>query len=164
MEKYNDELLTPANYELLAKEYSKSMKKNIKFVEIKIDETKKFELKNDILSNSNIISNCLNYLKKCNLKQNKKTILNELCNTYNKHKNFINTLNIDAIPINGIGKNYCACLVIIINCCTNSLNTILQIKDYLNDEEAQNYFEQIQLLSKIINQTTQMFGVCKYRE
>ncbi len=164
MEKYNDELLTPENYELMAKEYSKSIKKNIKFVEIKIDDNKKQELKNNIFFNSIIISNCLNYLKKCYLKSNKKSLLNNICDKFNKHKHFVETITTNKSQQNLIGKNYCACLVIIIECCTKSINSICKIKDYLNDEETKNYFEQIQLLTNMINQTTQMFGVCKYRE
>lgn len=164
MEKYNDELLTPENYELMAKEYSKSIKKNIKFVEIKIDDNKKQELKNNIFLNSIIISNCLNYLKKCNLKSNKKILLNYVCNIFNNHKSFVEDLTTNKSQQNSIGKNYCDCLVIIIECCTKSINSICKIKDYLNDEETENFFSQIENLTCIINYATQMFGVCKYRE
>ncbi len=164
MEKYNNELLTPENYEHIAKENNKSIKKNIKFVEIKIDDNKKQELINEISTNSNIISNCLTYLKKCYLKSNKKSLLNNICDKFNKHKHFVETITTNKSQQNLIGKNYCACLVIIIQSCTKSINSICKIKDYLNEEQTENFFCQIENLICIINYATQMFGVCKYRE
>ncbi len=164
MVKYNDDLLTPENYELMAKEYSKSIKKNIKFVEIKIDENKKQELKNQIVSNYYIISNCIKYLNKCNLNINKKKLLHNICESFENHTKFVEKIEtkLNQTKNNPIIKNYCACLSAIINCCINSIDEICNKRHYINDDE--DYFYEIKNLTTIINYSTQMFGVCKYRD
>ncbi len=166
MGKYNDELLTPENYAQMAKEYNKSIKKNIKFVEIKIDDNKKQNLLMNIYNNANNMLNCLNYLNKCNLRISKRKLLDKIFNFYQNHNNFVKLVFKDKQieKSSETGKNYCDCLVLIINNCTKSINIICELKDFFNEEEIENYFNQIQILNNIINCTTQMFGICRYRD
>ena len=89
MNKYNDEILTPQNYELLAREYNKSIKKNIKFVEIKVDEKATNNINAKIIENCETISQCLKCLSKNKINSNKKNLLNLVCNEYNFHKDFV---------------------------------------------------------------------------
>ena len=164
MNKYNDEILTPQNYELLAREYNKSIKKNIKFVEIKVDEKATNNINAKIIENCETISQCLKCLSKNKINSNKKNLLNLVCNEYNFHKDFVEKNLKTSIREGNLNKNYCACLNTIIDCCTKTIKNICEIKDFLNEETLEKYFKQIEILLNIINYSSSMFGVCKYRQ
>lgn len=154
---YNDEKLNPDNYEKMAKAYSSSIKKNIKIFTYKQDDKEKDEIIENISICKCVIENNLIQLshytkqqqrvkKLCLYFERYKENIQEICKTY---KNNITT------------TNYCNNLNEVIQNCCISIKNLIKLSFYQTNIDTNLAIEN---LVHLIENTTIMFGVCKYRK
>lgn len=161
---YNDEMLSPENYELMAREYSKSLKKNIRFVEVKIDKTEYEKICNNIFIYANVVENyfnCLINIKSIN--KNKLEQIKEIKKSFNEYKKFIKELGSFQDKDKIIRTNYCECLTKIISNFLASIRELEELKSYCETDLVNQLTNNIILLTKIIDKLCSMFGTCQYR-
>lgn len=152
MEIYNDEILTPETYELMAKEYSKNLNKKIKIIDVTVDKNAQNKIENNIKKYLDNIVGCTNYLSKLNLNKNYKSKLKDI-------KEILKTFDFkqDSKDFTTAKYNYCFCLNLIIQNCCNAVCDIQELSEFCEH----NY--NLKSFVDIIKITTEMFGECKYR-
>ncbi len=162
---YNDELLSPESYELMAKEYAKSIKNDIRFVKINTDKTKQLQICDNLILYASSVEkyiNCLLNIKTLNTNRIKEA--KSLQNLFNNYKSSIEELCNKKTNASNIKTNYCDCLTNIIANCLKSIVDIENLKDFYDIEIINKLTDNIIALTQIINKTCSMFGICKFRK